>query len=915
MKDDKRLIEDYLPIAELSAIASKEKKHPEHPVALIHYWPARRPPTACRAAVYAALVGAPANASERRKVAQFVTALSGFNTTDQVIADATANILGANGNEVPKVLDVFAGGGAIPLEAARIGCDSYAIEYNPVAYLVELCTIVYPQRFGTTLADDVERSGNRILEALRKQTEDWYPEVVMTRNRAVAEQLNVFGEGTKSPKTQQPISYIWVRTVPCRKPGCGAPVPLVRQSWLRKKGGQVSAVPYLKGNDLCWRIVVSGEERANEEEEDSGGGRIECLSPSCKTTLSSPYVKECALAGKMGESLAAIVLQGPRSKLYVPSISASPSPEVSAKSIADSLDISLPDEKLRGKLRDQLPAYGFDRFADLFTQRQLGFLLKCTAEIRSNFSQLLKDGMERERAIAVTSYLALAFGRLANSFNRFCRWQGRDQITIASIGDRQALKMVSDFSEINPFADTAGCLPFAFKNEVNSIRALSRIQRPCTVTRGSAENLPFADCTFDAVVTDPPYYDSIFYSDLSGFFYVWLRRIVGDLYPEHFAAVDPPHKREAVAQPSKHDGDERRATEHYEKVMSSAFMQVRRVLKPNAPLVCVYAHKTTSGWASLIRILAPAGLTVTEAWPLQTEAKGRSNAIGAAALSDSIFLVARRRDGESVGQFEDQVIPELQQITAERVETLWDLGISGADLVISSVGAGLRAFTRFTRVEYANGEVVPAERFLAEVEAVVLETILAKLSKAVGAKNGQATLAGMDPPTRFYVLWRYTYGAAELDAGEAIVFANGTHVELDGPQSLTQGSRALLEKKKSKYALHDYTERGSEKSLGVAGENGAPIPVIDALHRMLWLQDNKPMRLQEFLDEAKPNIEQLRLLAQALSGPALKGGALPDVTSSAEQAALGKLLANWNAVVVGQAAMTDRKTGQQTLFS
>jgi len=286
-----------------------------------------------------------------------------------------------------------------------------------------------------------------------------------------------------------------------------------------------------------------------------------------------------------------------------------------------------------------------------------------------------------------------------------------------------------------------------------------------------------------------------------------------------------------------------------------------------------------------------------------------------AALASSIFLVARKRDPSSkVGNYETDVAPELGSIVRERVDTLWEMGISGADLVIACVGAGLRAFTKYARVEYGNGEEVPAERFLAEVETVVLEAILGKLSKTVGSKNGQTTLAGLDPATRFYVLWRYTYGTAELDAGEAIIFANGTHVELDGQHSLTQGSRALLEKKKSKYRLHDYTERGAENALGQPAEDGTSAPAVDALHRLLWLVEHKPLKVPDFLNEAKPNVEQLRLVAQALGGPALSGGEISDVSSTAEQSALGKLLANWSAVMVGKAAVEDRRTGQETLF-
>ncbi len=283
-----------------------------------------------------------------------------------------------------------------------------------------------------------------------------------------------------------------------------------------------------------------------------------------------------------------------------------------------------------------------------------------------------------------------------------------------------------------------------------------------------------------------------------------------------------------------------------------------------------------------------------------------------AALASSIFLVTRKREGAETGNFEEAVKPELEQIVRERVETLWAMGISGADLVIACVGAGLRAFTRFARVEYANGEEVPAERFLTEVETVVLETILARLSKEVGGKG--TSLAGMDAATRFYVLWRYTYGAAELDAGEAIIFANGTHVELDGHNGLASGSNAVLEKNKSKYRLLDFTARGDDDDLGLPNDSGTARPVVDILHRLLWLLEHKPPKISEFLTDTQPNLEQLRLVCQALAGPALKGGELKDVSPTAEQSALGKLLANWSAVMEGQQVKADRQKGQERLL-
>lgn len=325
--------------------------------------------------------------------------------------------------------------------------------------------------------------------------------------------------------------------------------------------------------------------------------------------------------------------------------------------------------------------------------------------------------------------------------------------------------------------------------------------------------------------------------------------------------------------------------------------EAHRVTKPGGILIVVYAHKTTLGWATLVDALRRAGYEVAEAWPLTTETKARIAHQGDAALASSIFLVARRRETSGTGSYEEQVRQDLERIVRERVDTLWKMGITGADLVIAAVGAGLRAFTRFARVEYANGEEVPAEKFLAEVEGVVLETLLEKIFGMPGSG-----VAAVDGPSRFYVLWRYAYKAAEMDAGEAIVFTYGQNVELDGQKGLSTGRHALVEKKKGKYHLRDFTDRGEDEKLGIPDESqsGKPVPLIDALHRILWLVENQPRNLNRFLDEARPDRERLRLVAQALAGTALEGGqasSLSQGTTAAEQAALKKLVANWRALI------------------
>jgi putative DNA methylase len=333
------------------------------------------------------------------------------------------------------------------------------------------------------------------------------------------------------------------------------------------------------------------------------------------------------------------------------------------------------------------------------------------------------------------------------------------------------------------------------------------------------------------------------YADISDFFYVWLKRTVGHLYPEHFATEGTPKKSEAVADAVRYGGSREKARAAYEQMMARAFAEANRVLKPSGQLTVVYAHKTTLGWSTLVDALRHAGFTVAEAWPLDTERGVRVRAQKSAALASSIFLVARKRDDsggtadsavhqktgqrpvpQSVGFYEDEVRPELEKIVRERVDSLWKIGITGADLVIAAVGAGLRAFTRFSRVEYANGEEVPAEKFLAEVEGVVLETLLEKIFGVTGSG-----VAAVDGPSRFYVLWRYAYKVAEMDAGEAIVFTYGQNVELDGQNGLSAGTRALVEKT----ALAGRKDDGPEHTVATTPAEQAALKKLVANWRAL----------------------------------------------------------------------------------
>ncbi len=954
MTSTRRLIEDYLPIETISAESSREKRQ----ISGLHLWWARRPLVACRAAIYGCLMPSPEFSSksgastidrtaDRKKTADFVARLCSNAASDATIAEAQRNIrqvFSDRGDDRPRVLDMFTGGGAIPLEALRLGCDAYALDLNPVAHIIQLCTLVYPQAyfakdassFGCAdggqwdgLISETRLWAERVITRVAESISAYHPEIPDPK-RLDSEQ-GVFGDAGErgEPRRLRPVAYLWTRTVRCKNPACGATIPLVRQTWLVKKEGRYAALrtETCAANSVRFRVVESQTAAGLGFDPSAGSKGGSAVCPYCQTVADDDYVRGQGMARKVGRQPMAIVClrPGEREKVYV---SADDVPDaftpddVLRRQIDDMCSahsISVPDEPInpvrpspwtRGA--SGVTRHGLTTWGDLFTPRQTLGLVRLAIEIRDTYGRMVAQGYAPDRARAVVTYMALVFDKVCDYNSSLCSWHYNNQQITHTYG-RQALPMVWDFTEVNFISSGSGSWSSMLDSTLGVLPICASVgTRPAHVQRGSALQLPWPDGTFDAVVTDPPYYDNIPYADIADFFYVWLKRILGPLYPEHFSSALTPKREEATALSSRHGGDMAAATAEYEDRMLRAFSEASRVLKADGCMTVVYAHKTTLGWATIVNALRRGGLMVTEAWPLETEMKSRFLAVDTSALASSIFIVARKRMGSEVGLYESDVQPNLSAIVRERVTTLWNLGVSGADLVIACVGAGLRAFTQYHRVEYANGEDVPAERFLSEVEGVVLEEIFARLSQAVGSENAY-NLAGLDSATRFYLLWRYTYGAGDLDAGEAIIFANGTHVELDGADGLSGGSCPLLIKKKGTYHLRDFSERGGFDKLGVPGERES-VPLVDALQRVLWLMENRPSEIPSFIRDGRPNIEQMRLVAQALSGPALKGGGLTNTAQSSEVAALAKLTANWRTVVEDSSfSMEDKLTGQQAL--
>jgi putative DNA methylase len=609
--------------------------------------------------------------------------------------------------------------------------------------------------------------------------------------------------------------------------------------------------------------------------------------PLCGASVDREYAVAQANAGRMASELMAAVVPSAvgRGKAYLGS-------EVSADHLLPDEDrifaaradlaeygLEAPDEPIaKGGLGVRVPRYGMTSFGHLFTNRQLVMLLTLCKLVREAHQAMLDEGYEPDQASAVATYLAFVIDRVAPYHSTLSAWHSMRELT-NSVFARQTLSMTWDYAEANPFGGSSGDLGLHLGSIVKVIEHCARVGQPARVIRASATDLPLEDGEFDVVITDPPYYDNVGYSDISDFFYVWLKRSIGELYPEHLGGELTPKRSEIVASPNRHDGDSEVARKFYEDMMFRAFAEARRVLKPDGILVCVYAHQTTLGWATLIEAVRRSGFVVVEAWPLDTEMPVRRRARGSAALASSIFLVARPRKDDVTGDWAHGVRPELQDIVNKRVEELPGLGVTGTDLLIATVGAGMRAYTKYARVEKPNGEELGAEEYLEEVEREVAEAVLVRI---FGTDRGG--LGRVDQATQFYVIARFEFGDALAPWDELNTLARGTGVEL---REFVDGAGSLIEfgAKRNEARLRDYRERGGEIELGRS--------ILDHLHRVLWLAENEPLNIKDYLAVARPESDRLRLVAHALSRPGLdSSGGRGDEADACE-----RLLGVWKRLI------------------
>ena len=510
-----------------------------------------------------------------------------------------------------------------------------------------------------------------------------------------------------------------------------------------------------------------------------------------------------------------------------------------------------PDRRSRSV---SIQVYGLMQWRHLFNSRQALTLATLTKQVRLAHSELIKSTGNAEYATAVTSYLAIMLDRLADYNSSICNWHNSGE-KIGHTFARPSIPMVWDYCEVNPYSGATGDWAGAIDWVVLAIEHFAFASADVAfLQRGDASRLNSKPNLMHAVITDPPYYDSVTYAELSDFFYVWLKRSIGEHYSEHFATPLTPKSAEIIQAKARH-ADAKAAKEFYEKQMTEAFSQGQHTLRNDGIFLVVFAHKSTAAWETLLNSLLQANLVVTTSWPLHTEMSARLGAQGTASLASSIFIICRKRIANEDGFFDD-VRQELRERIEERLNFFWEQGIRGADFFISAIGPAVEVFGRYSRVRKLTGEDVSVAEVLDLVQESVADYALRQVL------NGRYQMGAVDAPTRFYVMYRWSYNKQKLPFDDARRLAQALGAEVD--ELFHYG---ILKKKGATVTVPDSSERAPDDNLGEPARDGSPAPIIDVLHRALriWQTGDRQV-LRDFLaTHAVGREDAVSVVAQAIA--------------------------------------------------
>jgi adenine-specific DNA methylase len=573
--------------------------------------------------------------------------------------------------------------------------------------------------------------------------------------------------------------------------------------------------------------IIAPKETADVGVPTMSGSTATC--PFCGSQQPGDYIKRCGHEGNLKAQLTAVVYQEKHGKEYRPptqaEIDAAEVSEKTLSAIADEIPHGIPDDPMPGPetLGFRVPLYGFKKWSDLFTNRQLLALMTFVKQTRMARSEMERLGYPAEWVEAVVVYLAILIDRLADYNSTICVWIIALE-AIAHTYTRFALPITWDFAELDPFSKkTGGYLAHIgwVARFLENILMAKLTSVPYISQQSSLE--PIGQ-TIDGIITDPPYYDAIPYADLSDFFYLWLRRAIGDRFPETFAEPLTPKSAELVQHSGRFNGDHEAARTFYEDGMAESFRAAHDSLCDDGRMVIVFAHKDPAAWETLTTAMIDAGLVVTASWPIDTERQGGLKG-NRAALATSLWLVCRKRPENARAGHYGKVKREMEERITERLRYFWDAGIQGPDFVWAAIGPALESYSSYKEVRRNTGEPFTVSDFLTEVRRIVTDF-------ALGQILGGASTEALDEWTRYYLMHRNHFGTEDAPVGECILLAQGYGVSLD---ALTANRIGILKKASSgsKLRLLGHTDRNSDR-VGQPHSSGG-LPMIDMLHRVLTL--------------------------------------------------------------------------------
>lgn len=793
----------------------------------------------------------------------------------------------ANGGEAPVVLDPFAGGGAIPLEAGRLGCQPIANDYNPVAYLILRATCEYPQKYGVAVEVRSQETPGQATDAQSRWkaktnkgqmtllTSD-PAEVTLQSPSALSQSTNRLARDVEfwakwilerarveighlypPGKDGMPVvGYLWARTAPCSNPTCRAEIPLLRSLLVcNKEGKHVALTITCDGQVVTFGIA---RDRAISETDGTMLGRGDCRCPICAQVTPVADLRRAGLDGKMGERMVAVITDTPHGKGYRPVEQTDLAAFAEARRLAEGVERPaepiLPEitskngEDISNSTGIRVHLYGMTTWGSLYNSRQLLIMQRLTSSLRDAVKESSRMETSAGYQQALGAYLGLWLSRVAQHSNGFCRWNSGAE-KIQHIFGRQAIPMIWDYLEVPPFSITAGSPSNLLRVVTDFIlheSAASGVSRDSAqVYLGDGARLLMEEASVNAVVTDPPYFDAIAYADLSDFSYVWLKRGLSDVFPEAFATPLTPKGDEATALKHRHAGDTEKAKTHCSSKLAACFAEARRVCSPDGVLTVMFAHQATEAWTSLIQALFEADLTITASYPIDTEMKTRQVAMDASALESSITVVCRRREVGEPAAFRD-VRRQVEKAVSASVQRFWDYGFRGADLIVACYGPAVGVFGRYERVERADGTPVGVPELLQLVRESALKAI-------AGEFTG-------DSLSRLYFVWANLYGTGEQAWDDArLVVQVGGEAE-DAMEVARRVELFVVEGATCRLAL--LRDRAGKRGLGA----DASAPLIDQLHHamLLWKGEQRDELLVYLRDHELIDHAPFWKLAQAL---------------------------------------------------